>query len=450
MKPVRLVESLIPGLGHLRRGYLAGSWRFLLYFAVWSAIVIGRWPAIVEAASRHAMEDLVALGFLVLMPVALVAWAHSSLKRWTSPQLGRTLGMWALAARAFRRHPRGVWGLTVLGFIYMVALLCPVLAPYDPYLTPRDTIVNKYLPPLATIYVFGDTSRGEVYGIDYWAEGDDLVVDRGESLAVSTRKISPSQFGEPRLGWSRSSRHVRTMSLGGREIPYRVDFHLLGTDSNGRDLLSRIIYGSRVSLTIGFAAVAVAVTLGIVFGGVAGYVGGLVDGLIMRFVEILLAFPRLLLLLLIITISEGAGIFVIVVVLGATGWMGVARLVRAEFLKLKQLDFATAARAYGASGARIMFRHLMPNALAPVIVAATLRVGDTILVEAALSFLGMGVKPPAPTWGNIVNDGSDALANAWWISTLAGLAIVVTVVSFNLVGDALRDALDPRQATEAA
>jgi peptide/nickel transport system permease protein len=188
----------------------------------------------------------------------------------------------------------------------------------------------------------------------------------------------------------------------------------------------------------------VAVTLGVFFGAVAGYFGGLADGLIMRLVDILLAFPRLLLLLLIVSVYEGAGIFTVVLILGATGWMGVSRLVRAQFLQVKELDYAHAAKALGFSRARIMFRHLLPNSMAPVIVNATLLVGNTILVEAALSFLGFGVKPPDASWGNIIADGRSSLQEAWWIATIPGLCIVFTVVCFNLAGDALRDALDPK------
>jgi peptide/nickel transport system permease protein len=295
------------------------------------------------------------------------------------------------------------------------------------------------------VTVFGDPKRGEVHARSWKVDGEDVVLDRGPDFPE--KRVKVAALGEPRRGWAREAERVVTTTIGGREVPYRVDFHLLGTDATGRDLLSRIVYGSRISLTIGFAAVAVAVTLGTLFGALAGYFGGFVDGLVMRVVDVLLSFPRLLLLILIITLYQGAGIFTVVVVLGATGWMEVSRLVRAQFLQLKQLDFATAARALGLGRARIIARHLLPNALAPVIVAATLGVGSTILTEAALSFLSLGVKPPTPTWGNIVSDGQGALSDAWWIATLPGLAIVATVICFNLVGDALRDALDPRLRT---
>lgn len=437
-------ENLPPGLGHLRRGFRRPGLLFLLYFGVWLAIVVTRGSRIrLLAGDLSKAENVVALAFLVLLPIAVFLASRKSLQNLVNPPPREGMGTWALAWRSFKKRPRGVGGLTLLGFIYLVAFLCPVLADYGPDETPsRDTIVNQYQPPGTSIYVFGDKKRGERYALAYEFDGERLVLKRGEG---DDKRVKLKDLGEPRRGWSRGADDVQTTRVGDVDAPYRIDHHPLGTDALGRDLLTRILYGSRISLTIGFAAMAVAVTLGTFFGVLAGFFGGLVDGLVMRFVDTLLAFPRLLLLLLIITIYHGAGIFVIVVVLGATGWMGVSRLVRAEVLRLKTLDFVVAARAMGFSRARIMLQHLVPNAMAPVIVAGTLMVGTTILVESALSFLGMGVPPEVPTWGNIVNDGSDALRDAWWIATLPGLAIVVTVVCFNLAGDALRDALDPRQ-----
>lgn len=219
--------------------------------------------------------------------------------------------------------------------------------------------------------------------------------------------------------------------------------HLMGTDKFGRDVLSRILYGARISLTIGFLAVAISVTVGSLFGAVAGYFRGWVDTAIARGIDTLLSIPRLILLLVIIAIFEPS-IFLIVAVLGLTGWYGSARIVRGQFLQLREQEFVQASRALGYSDGRIILRHILPNTMAPIIVIATLNIGNTILLEAALSFLGLGVQPPMASWGSMVNDGRDAMITAWWISTFPGLAIVLTVVSFNLLGDGLRDALDPR------
>jgi peptide/nickel transport system permease protein len=219
--------------------------------------------------------------------------------------------------------------------------------------------------------------------------------------------------------------------------------HLLGTDHYARDVLSRLLYGARISLAIGFVAVSISITIGTLLGAISGYVGGAVDSLIMRFVDMVISFPRIVLLIAIIALFEPS-IFLIVAVLGLTQWPQVARIVRGEVLSLREREFILAGRALGFSRPRIIARHVVPNILAPVIVAATLGIGDTIVLEAGLSFLGLGVQPPTPSWGIMVAEGRGNLAGAWWLSTFPGLAIVFTVLAFNLAGDGLRDALDPR------
>lgn len=220
--------------------------------------------------------------------------------------------------------------------------------------------------------------------------------------------------------------------------------HLFGTDELGRDVLTRIIYGARVSLKVGFVAVGISIAIGTVVGLFAGFYGGWIDAILMRVVDIMLCFPTFFLILAVIAMLEPS-IYYIMIIIGVTGWMGVARLVRAEVLSLKSRDFVLAARVLGASDLRIIFRHVLPNALSPVLVSATLGVAGAILTESALSFLGIGVQPPTPSWGNILTAGKDYIEFAWWLSLFPGLAILVTVLSYNLVGEGIRDALDPRR-----
>jgi peptide/nickel transport system permease protein len=219
--------------------------------------------------------------------------------------------------------------------------------------------------------------------------------------------------------------------------------HYLGTDTLGRDVLSRIIFGSRVSLKVGFVAVGLATVIGLFIGALAGYYGGWVDSALMRLVDLMLCFPTFFLILAVIAVLEPS-IWNIMAVIGLTSWMGVARLVRAEFLSLREREFVTAARALGAGDARLILRHMLPNALAPVMVSATLGVAGAILTESALSFLGLGVQPPTPSWGNILTAGKDNIEIAWWLSVFPGLAILVTVMSYNLLGEGIREAIDPR------
>jgi peptide/nickel transport system permease protein len=220
--------------------------------------------------------------------------------------------------------------------------------------------------------------------------------------------------------------------------------HPLGTDDLGRDVLSRMLWGGRVSLKVGFVAVGIATILGIILGSFAGFYGGWVDSMIMRGVDIMLSIPTIFLVLAVIAILEPS-IINIMIVIGLTSWMEPARLIRAEFISLKEREFVIAARAIGATDDRIMMRHILPNGLSPILVSATMGVGGAILIESALSFLGLGVQPPTPSWGSLLSSGKDNIEIAWWLSAFPGLAILITVLGYNLLGEGIRDALDPRQ-----
>ncbi|MBL8023838.1 MAG: ABC transporter permease [Elusimicrobia bacterium] len=220
--------------------------------------------------------------------------------------------------------------------------------------------------------------------------------------------------------------------------------HWLGTDDLGRDVFSRLLHGGRVSLQVGILAVAISVTLGTLVGLLAGYFGGAVDAVLMRAVDIVLCFPTIFLILMVIAFLEPS-LWNVMAVIGFTSWPGLARLVRGETLSLRERDFLLAARGLGLSSPRILFVHLLPNLVAPILVSATLGVGGAILTESALSFLGLGVQPPMASWGNILTSGKDYLHVAWWLSVFPGVAILLTVLALNLLGEGLRDVLDPRE-----
>ena len=282
------------------------------------------------------------------------------------PKTGRSpIG---IAWRRFRANRLAVVALCVIVALYVLAILAPFLAPYDPSAI-QDVLATRYQPP----------------------------------------------------SWS----------------------HPFGTDDFGRDLLSRALYGARISLSIGFLATVVAIGVGTAYGAVSGYFGGAVDNILMRMVDVIISFPTFFLMLMLVGIFE-ANRVALVLILGLTSWTSTARLVRGEILSLKERDFVEGSRAIGLPGRLIIVRHLIPNALASVLVTAALMVGGMIGAEAGLSFLGIGVRPPTPSWGNMVSAGQDALLVAWWIAFFPGSLLALTILCFNLLADGLRDALDPK------
>lgn len=219
--------------------------------------------------------------------------------------------------------------------------------------------------------------------------------------------------------------------------------HWMGTDELGRDVYSRTLYASRVSLNVGFVAVGISILIGMFVGALSGYYGGKIDDFLMRFTDMMLSIPTFFLILATIAFL-GPSLFNIMIIIGISSWMGVARLVRGQFLSTKEMDYITAIRALGADDGRIIFIHLLPNTLSPVYVSAILGVAGAILVESSLSFLGLGIQPPTPSWGNILMAGKDNIEIAWWLSFFPGMAILITVLGYNLLGEGLRNMLDPR------
>ncbi len=323
--------------------------------------------------------------------------------------------------RSRLRPPVLLWGGGAIAALLLIALAAPLLAPYDP---------NEQLDPPAGSYRPPGTVLAAVH-----------LTDGSWRLAEQARR-TPSGIEISRRDAVETLPASRVLNLTpGGVADRRV--YLLGSDRFGRDLLSRILYGARVSLAVGVTAVLLALTLGVAVGSAAALGGRLADAVLMRGVDALLAFPKLFLMIALAAFFR-PGPVAVVVLLGGIAWMEITRLTRAELLSLKSRDFVVAARAMGQHPLATLWRHLLPNAFTPVLIQATLLIGNLILLESSLSFLGLGIQPPTPSWGNLIAEGQDVLVQAWWIATFPGAAIAVTVIAFNLLADGLRDLFDPR------
>lgn len=319
---------------------------------------------------------------------------------------------WRLVGAQFRRNRLAVCAVALLFFLLLIAILAPFLAGEKPIIMVKD----------GTTYLFPNLFKFKAlagFDFEYWEP------------AENDRALSPLIPHAPERS-----------DLRNRLKPPSLQ-HLLGTDDRGRDVLSRMIWGTRISISVGFVAVGISVFIGVIVGAFAGYYGGIVDIIALRLIEVMMCIPVFFLIIALIAFLPPS-IYNIMIVIGVTGWTGIARLVRGEFLKLRESDFATAARSTGLSDRRVIFRHILPNALAPVLVSATFGVAGAILTESALSFLGFGVPPPTASWGEILSQSKRYIDFAWWLVTFPGAAIFITVTAFNLVGEGLRDAMDPR------
>ena len=321
-----------------------------------------------------------------------------------------------------RRLPASLrWGIGIVGLLLLATAAAPLLAPISPS-EQLDPVVARYRPPGTVLHAvrLADGRWRLAERVERTADG--LVLER-----LGRQEVLPAA-------------QVLNLTAGG--VADRRVF-LLGTDKFGRDVWSRVLRGARVSLAVGLLAVALALTLGVTVGAAAALGGPLLDSLLMRTVDAIIAFPFLFLMILLSALfAPGTG--AMIVLLGSTSWVTISRLMRAELRGLVPREFVVAARSIGQTPMKVFFRHLLPNAFTPILVRATLMIGNLILLESSLSFLGLGIQPPTPTWGNMAAEGREALGQAWWIVTFPGAALAIAVIGFNLLADGLRDFLDPR------
>jgi len=409
----------------------------------------------------------------------------------TPPPPGPRRGYWAGVWRQFRRNRAAVVGLACVMGLFAVAFLAPLLANRYPFVwTASDPetgrtvtsfpLVRQFFAPPEKVVPERVLEMTYNYlllflpcaGLVWWASSRLGAWRQGRWLLapVGVLLLLPFVLVQPRLDPT-PYRRLAAQDQGqgvfppvpygpfeqgfGNRIPptwwddeslegARDTYHLLGTDNAGRDVFVRVIHGARVSLAVGIVSVFIATAIGILIGATAGYFGGCVDLLLSRLIEIMICFPTFFLILTIIAVMEQRSILNIMLVIGVTAWTGVARLVRGEVLKQRSLDYVTASVALGARSSRTIFRHVLPNSLAPVFVSMTFGIASSILLESGLSFLGFGVDIPTASWGELLNQAREAPAVYWWLALFPGLPIFFTVTIYNLVGEGLRDAMDPR------
>jgi peptide/nickel transport system permease protein len=344
-------------------------------------------------------------------------------------------GYWRETWRYFRRRKLAVVALVIVVILCFIALFAPIIAGTKP-------IVCKY--------------KGQIYFpfLGYYArtwENPVFLKDRFRDVyATALPKKDPESWAIWPLVYQDPYRRVRDnewpgqpgnpVSTAGR--PNR--FNWLGTNQQGFDVFAQMVHGTQIALSVGFVSMGIAAAIGITLGALAGYLGGWIDMLVSRLIEVVMCIPTLVLILALVAMLDHVSNYHLMAIVGVTGWTGIARLTRAEFLKLKQMEFVSAARAMGAGNVRIMFRHLLRNALAPVLVPVTFGIANAILIESGLSYLGFGASPPNPSWGTLLHSGRLAIQQMWWLILFPGLAIFITVLAYNLIGEGLQEATDPR------
>ncbi len=327
---------------------------------------------------------------------------------------------WRVVWQRLRRDRYAMVGLYVIVAFFLVSYLAPVIANNKPIVMHWEG--KTYFPAVAQLAPLRWFIKyPELFSVDF----DDIKHDKGVAAVMPLIPYAPYA----------SALDERYLPPGGA--------HIMGTDGLGRDVLAMMIHGAAISLKVGFIAVSISLFIGLMAGAFAGYYGGIADIALSRLIEVFMCFPFLFLILAVIAFLPPS-IYNIMLVIGLTRWTDIARYTRGEFIRLKRREFTEAARALGASDRTIIFRHILPNSLAPALVAATFGIANAILIEAALSFLGLGVQPPLTSWGSILSGAQKVIEFAWWLATFPGLAIFITVTAYNILGEGLRDASDPR------